>query len=107
MSDRAVTRTIVVPAPQGETWDALVDPDRLEDWFADTVEADELAPDAEVSFRWDDGERREAVIEEVDAPNRLTFRWRDVEGEESHVAFRLDEHEAGTRVTVVESGLTA
>jgi len=106
MPDHAVTRSVVVPAPAGETWDALVDPERLEDWFADTVEAENLEPDAEVSFSWDDGERREAVIEEVDAPNRLSFRWSDIEGEVSRVAFLLDEHEGGTQVTVIESGLT-
>lgn len=106
MKDHTVTRSVVLPASRGEAWDALVEPDRLEEWFADEVEADEIAPDAEVAFHWDDGERRDAVIEEVDAPNRLAFRWRDVEGDESRVAFSLDEHEAGTLVTVVESGIT-
>lgn len=106
MSDRVVTRSVVVSAPVEETWDALVEPDRLEAWFADAVEAEELVPDAAVAFRWDDGERRDAVIEEVDAPSRLAFRWSDVEGEQSRVVFSLDEDEAGTRVTVVESGLS-
>ena len=106
MPDHVVTRSVVVPVPPEETWDALVEPDRLEDWFADTVDAEVLAPDEEVLFRWDDGDRRDAVIEEVEVPRRLSFRWRDAEGEESHVEFHLDEHEAGTRVTVVESGLT-
>jgi len=106
MSDHVVTRSVVVPAPLGEAWDALVEPDQLEEWFADSVEAEELAPDAEVSFRWDDGDQRDAVIEEVEAPSRLTFRWSDAEGQESRVAFSLDEEESGTRVTVIESGLT-
>jgi uncharacterized protein YndB with AHSA1/START domain len=103
MPDHVVTRSVVVDAPPEEAWDALVE---LEEWFADDVEAEELVADAEVSFSWDDGERRDAVIEEVDAPKRLAFRWRDPDGQESHVAFDLDEHETGTRVTVVESGLT-
>lgn len=107
MPDHAVTRSVVVHAAPEEAWDALVEPSRLEDWFADAVQVEEIEPDAEVQFRWDDGEQRDAVIEEVDAPNRLSFRWKDSEGAESHVAFELDECEAGTtRVTVVESGLT-
>ena len=102
-----MTRTIVVPASREETWDALVEPDRLEEWFADDVEG-EFAPQESVHFAWDDGERRDAIVEEVEAPRRLTFRWRDAGGDESRVAFVLDEVEDGdaTRVVVVESGLT-
>lgn len=106
MPERSVTRTVVVPASPEETWDALVEPDRLEEWFADEVEGD-FAPDEPVRFAWDDGERRDAIVEEVEAPHRLTFRWRDAEGDESRVAFALDEIDDGaTRVVVVESGLT-
>ena len=107
MSERSVTRTVVVPASREETWDALVEPDRLEEWFADDVEG-EFTPEESVSFAWDDGERRDAIVEEVDAPHRLTFRWRDSSGDESRVAFALDEIDGGdaTRVVVVESGLT-
>ena len=102
----SVTRSVVVPAPPEETWDALVEPDRLEDWFADSVEG-ELAPDEEVTFAWNDGEQRDAVVEEVHAPHRLTFRWTDETGDESRAAFVLDELETGgTRVTVIESGMT-
>jgi uncharacterized protein YndB with AHSA1/START domain len=106
MSDHVVTRSILIPAGPDDVWDALVDPSRLEEWFADEVETDELVPDGEVVFRWDDGSERVGVVEEVDAPRRLVFRWAEGGGEESEVAFELAEEEAGTRVTVVESGLT-
>ncbi len=106
MSEGVVTRSVLIPADPRDVWDALVEPARLEEWFADEVEADELVRDAEVVFRWADGSERIGVVEEVDAPRRLTFRWAEVGGEETEVAFDLAQEPAGTRVTVVESGLT-
>ncbi len=76
VSRSAVTRSVVVPAAVEDVWDALTDPGRLEDWFADEVEAAGFEPDDEVVFRWhEDDEERRAVIEDVDAPRRLVFRW--------------------------------
>jgi uncharacterized protein YndB with AHSA1/START domain len=106
MSDGVVTRSVLIPAGPEDVWDALVDPSRLEDWFADEVDGAEIVPDAEVVFRWDDGSERVGVVEVVDAPRRLAFRWAEIGGEETEVAFELAEEAAGTRVTVVESGLT-
>lgn len=106
MSEGVVTRSVLIPAGPEEVWDALVDPTRLEDWFADEVEGGELMPESEVVFRWNDGCERVGVVEEVDAPRRLTFRWAEIGGEQSSVEFELGEEGAGTRVTVVETGLT-
>jgi uncharacterized protein YndB with AHSA1/START domain len=105
MSD-LVTRSVLIPAAPEEVWDALIEPSRLAEWFADEIEAAELIPDAEVVFRWDDGRERHGVVEEVDEPERLVFRWSAADGDESQVAFDLVEEAAGTRVTVVETGLT-
>ncbi len=107
MSGQVVTRSVFIPAPAEEVWDALVAPSRLEEWLADEVEAAEFVPDAEVVFRWEDGREVHGVVEEVDAPQRLAFRWAGVDGAETQVAFDLREEAAGTRVTVVERGLTA
>jgi uncharacterized protein YndB with AHSA1/START domain len=107
MSDGVVRRSVLIPAGPSEVWDALVDPSRLEDWFADEVEGGELVPGADVAFRWDDGCERVGVVEEVDEPRRLAFRWAELGGEETSVEFELAREGAGTRVTVVESGLTA
>jgi uncharacterized protein YndB with AHSA1/START domain len=109
MSDGVVTRSVLIPAAAEDVWDALVDPSRLEDWFADEVDdggTGGLVRDGEVVFRWDDGCERFGVVEEVDGPRRLAFRWAEAGGEETEVAFELAEEGAGTRVTVVESGLT-
>ena len=98
-----VTRSVLVPATQQETWEALTDPDRLEDWLADDVERD---GEDELTFRWDDGKERRSVIETADEPHRLSFTWTDADGDESRVAFSLTEVPAGTLVTVVETALT-
>jgi uncharacterized protein YndB with AHSA1/START domain len=93
-----VTRELVLPAPPEEVWDALTDPERLKEWFANDVEWD----GDELVYRWDDGEERRARIEESLEPRRLGFRWRGGEGDETHVTFELEEAEDGTRLTVTE-----
>lgn len=93
-----VTRELVLPAPPEEVWEALTDPERLKEWFANEVEWD----GDELVYRWDDGEERRARIEESDEPRRLGFRWSDPDGDESQVTFELEEAEEGTRLTVTE-----
>jgi uncharacterized protein YndB with AHSA1/START domain len=119
VSRGVVRRSVLIPAGPDEVWDALVDPSRLEEWFADEVAAVEgaegvdgaaggvLVPDGEVVFRWDDGCERVGVVDVVDAPRRLAFRWAEPGGAETSVEFELAREGAGTRVTVVERGLTA
>lgn len=92
-----VRREITVPAPVEEVWSALTEPERLETWFANDV-ALELEPGGTGTFRWDDGEERRAVVEEVDPERRLAFSW-----DESRVEIELVEVEAGTRVLVTET----
>ena len=97
-----VTREIVVDAEPEEVWEALTDPARLEEWFANDVELDAEAG-GEGVFRWENGEERYALVEEVDVGRRFSFRWRDGAGEETVVAISLDAVAAGTRVVVKES----
>jgi len=108
LPEREVSRSVVVDAPPEEVWDALTDPDRLEEWFADSVEGELGEEDGEVVFGWEDGERRAAVVEEVQAPDRLAFFWwREGEPDGSRVAFELTPAVGGTRVVVVETGVRA
>jgi uncharacterized protein YndB with AHSA1/START domain len=93
-----VEREIVVPEPPEEVWEALTEPDRLEEWFATEVEL-EARPGGEGVFRWGDGEERRAVVREADEPRRLVLDW-DNGGE---VVLELDESPGGTLVRVVES----
>ena len=98
-----VTREVELPAPPDEIWEALTDPERLEEWFATEVEL-EVRTGGLGIFRWGNGETRTAVVEEVDPPHRFGFRWTDVDdAAESEVRFELEETPGGTRVTVREA----
>ena len=76
-----VTREVVLEAPLEEVWDALTDPDQLEEWFSE------------------DGEERHVVVEEVETRRRVAYTW-----DEGHVAIEVEEVEGGTRVVVTETG---
>ncbi len=92
-----VTREVVLEAPVEEVWAALTEPELLEEWFANDVELD-LEPGGDGVFRWDDGDERHAVVEEVDPERRFTFTWDD-----GHVEIDLEEVDGGTRVLVTET----
>ena len=76
-----VTREVVVEAPLDEVWEALTDPEQLEEWFTE------------------DGEERELAIVEVEPGRRVAYTWDD-----GNVAIELEEVESGTRVVVTETG---
>jgi len=93
-----VEREIVVPEPPDEVWEALTEPERLEEWFATEAELD-AQPGGVGVFRWGDGAERHAVVREADEAERLVLDWED--GGET--AIELERTEAGTVVRVVES----
>jgi uncharacterized protein YndB with AHSA1/START domain len=93
-----VEREIVFPAPPDEVWEALTEPERLEEWFATEVELD-VRPGGEGVFRWGDGDERHAVVEEVEEERRLVLGWED----DGRVVLELEEVEGGTLVRVVET----
>src|SRR4051794_31514345 len=96
-----VRREVVLPVEPERAWELITDPDELEGWLADDVE---LAPEegGEVRVAWEDGERREGVVEEVDEGRRIVFTW----GEEpSRVIWTLDPVPEGTRFVVTERTL--
>src|SRR2546430_7342062 len=83
-----IEREIVFPASPDEVWEALTEPERLEEWFATEVELD-LRPGGEGVFRWGDGDERHAVVEEVEEERRLVLGWED----EGRVVLELEEVE--------------
>jgi uncharacterized protein YndB with AHSA1/START domain len=80
--------SIVVDAPLEEAWEAVTDPGALSAWFGADVELD-AAPLGHATFRFPDGSVRFAVVEEVDAPHKLAWRW-----------WPAGDHNAATRVQV-------
>ncbi len=93
-----VEREIVVPEAPDEVWQALTEPERLEEWFASEVELD-ARPGGEGVFRWGDGDERHAVVRELEEAERLVLDWDDG----GSVAIELETAETGTLVRVVES----
>jgi uncharacterized protein YndB with AHSA1/START domain len=98
----AVTREIVLPVERERAWELLTEPSELEEWLADEVE---LEPEegAPLHVRWDGGEARDGVVEEVEEHRLLRFRWDDdATGIPSRVEWTLHDAPGGTRVRVVE-----
>jgi len=93
-----VEREIVVPEPPEEVWEALTEPERLEEWFAPEAELDPR-PGGEGVFRWGDGEERRATVREIEQEERLVLDWDDG----GEVVLELEPAEEGTRVRVVET----
>jgi uncharacterized protein YndB with AHSA1/START domain len=94
-----VERELHLESPPDEVWNALTDPERLEQWFANEVALDPT-PGGHAIFRWENGEVREAVVEDVEPERRLVLRWLDDEG---FVWLEIAPAGAGTILRVVET----
>ena len=109
-TDDSVTRSVVLPVPPEDAWDALTRPSELAEWLADEVESDgPLEQGSQALLRWDDGQERVAVVDAAEESSRLVFTWRaDGTGDETRVEFTLVElPRRETLLTVVESGFAA
>jgi uncharacterized protein YndB with AHSA1/START domain len=93
-----IERDIVFPASPAEVWEALTEPERLEEWFASEASLD-LRPGGEGVFRWGDGDERRAVVRELEPEERLVLDWED----DGQVVLELEEVDGGTRLHVVET----
>ena len=93
-----IERDVLFPATPDEVWEALTDPERLEEWFATEAELDPT-PGGEGVFRWGDGDERRAVVREAEPEERLVLDWEDG----GEVVLELEEVEGGTRLHVVET----
>jgi uncharacterized protein YndB with AHSA1/START domain len=97
MSDR-IERELTVPATPDEVWEAVTG----DGWLADEVEMT-LEPGGEARFACDDSIKT-GWVEDVRAPERLTFWWA-VDGEPAtRVELTLEPHgEDATTLKVVET----
>jgi uncharacterized protein YndB with AHSA1/START domain len=105
-----VEREVVVPATPEEVWPAVTEAEELSAWFGADVELD-ARPGGRGVARWVDGTERHLLVEEVEPPRRLAFRWlpfqRTGEGEvvplpSTRVEIDLVPVPEGTRIRVVE-----
>ena len=102
MQPMSCIKEVLLPVGAEEAWDAVTEPEALEAWLADEVELD-LREGGEATFTLPDGERRQAIVEEVAAGERWSFWWWTGDAPGSRVTVELVPAVAGTRVRVTES----
>ena len=96
MSDRIV-RELWLPATPEEVWEAVTS----DGWLGDRVALD-LVPGGDASF--ESGEVvRTGWVEDVSAPERLSFWWAVDDEPASRVELRIEAREDGSRLRVVET----
>ncbi len=69
-----IRRQLVLPVSPERLWEALTDPDQVENWFGARVEW-QLEPGAPARFYGDDGRDRAGRVEAVRPGRHLRFRW--------------------------------
>ena len=97
-----VAREVFLDADPDEVWQAVTSPDQLADWFGAEIDGD-IAPGEIVRFTQPDGTQRRALIERMDEPRELVFRWLPrVDESPSRVDITIDETGDGSIMRVVE-----
>ena len=96
-----VRRTIEIRAPRERVWAALTQPNELLGWFPTERAEIDLRPGGAASFVWEES-ADEAVVDVVEPPDRLVFRWRPsgLDRPYTTVSFTLEEierHQAHAR----------
>ena len=79
MQPERVDRSVNVAAPLARLWPAISTADGLEAWLGGEVEIDPR-PGRPVLVRWPDGSTSRGLVERVEPPYRIVFRWRRLEG---------------------------
>lgn len=103
-----IERTIEIAHPPAKVWAALTTSEGLAAWFGHQATID-LRPGGSARMSWTSGDKAEMRIERVEEPSVFGFTWHiyglpDDDPRRTYVEFTLEPIEAGTRLTVVESG---
>jgi uncharacterized protein YndB with AHSA1/START domain len=112
MLQDVIEREIIIEASRERVWAVLTDPQHIAGWFGDMAEMD-LRPGGKAAFGWTEHGTHRAVIDRVEEPAFLSYRWaRDTdvepaEGGSTLVEFTLTEIFAGTLLRVVETGFAS
>lgn len=110
MQANSIEREIRIDASPERVWTVLTEPEHLAEWFAFAGADIDLRPGGELRFRWAEHGEFFGVIERVERPHRLSFRWARPAseapraGNSTLVEFTLEPDGAGTQLRVVESG---
>jgi uncharacterized protein YndB with AHSA1/START domain len=113
MTHDRIEREVLIDASRERVWAVLTEAEHIARWFGDQAEID-LKPGGRAVFGWSEySATHEAVIEEVDPPSFLSYRWTHkadgdtAEGNLTLVEFTLTEVPTGTLLQVVETGFTS
>ena len=103
-----IERTVEIAHPPGKVWAALTTAEGLGTWFGNQATID-LRPGGTAQVAWADGARADLRIERLEEPSVFGFTWRiygldEDDPRRTYVEFTLEPMDAGTRLTVVESG---
>jgi uncharacterized protein YndB with AHSA1/START domain len=103
-----IERSVEIARPPAEVWAALTTAEGLSAWFGKQAKID-LRPGGSASMRWDGGHTADMRVERVEEPAVFGFTWHinglpEDDPRRTYVEFTLEPTDAGTHLTVVESG---
>ena len=103
-----IERTLELAHPPAKVWAALTTAEGLGAWFGNEATID-LRPGGSASMKWDSGHTADMRVERVEEPTVFGFTWHiyglsEDDPRRTYVEFTLEPTDAGTRLTVVESG---
>lgn len=107
----AVERSIWIAAPLERAWQAVTQPQHLNEWYAAYYHWDIPALEVGSTVKFYSKDNRNdmqiATIQVVDPPREFTLRWeahKDYPATNLITSFLLKNENDGTRVTIYESG---
>ena len=109
-----IRRQVTLTAPIEVVWSAVATSAGLDAWLGCTHAEVDARPGARIVVRWPDGATSRGLIEEIEAPRRIVFRWRRIAGagldlrvgQASRVTIELEPaDDGGTTVTVTETDI--
>jgi uncharacterized protein YndB with AHSA1/START domain len=111
--ESTVSRTISIAASVDKVWAAITEAEHLKQWFPQDAELEDLAIGGGGSFTFEGYGTFPFVIEELDPPRSIAYRWSNENGRpvapidlahSTVFRFTLEPIDGGTQLTVVESG---
>lgn len=91
-----IERAVELPAEPKEVWERIVTGDLAEEWMGVRVEprrgGSVTVPDRPVI----------GTVEEVVPGERITWSWREIDGDPSQVTIEVTPTDTGSKVTIVE-----
>jgi len=103
-----IERTVEIAQSPARVWAALTTAEGLSAWFGKEASID-LRPGGSASMSFGGGNTADMRVERVEEPSVFGFTWHiyglpEGDPRRTYVEFTLEPVDAGTRLTVVESG---